>query len=77
MKSSLMERAADPLFIAHLRRHGLKRRKRSAADYRSILNDRHAGMTWAAMGKKLGVSRSMACVLFHQATAMKQAGLLE
>jgi hypothetical protein len=75
--SSLMERALSPEFIEHLRRRGLKGRKRSAADYRSILKDRHAGLTWAAMGKKLGVSRSMACVLFHQATAMKQAGLLE
>ena len=75
--SSMMERALNPEHIAHLRRHGLKGRKRSAADYRSILQNRHAGMTWAAMGKKLGVSRSMACVLFHQATAMKQAGLLE
>lgn len=74
--SSMMERALDPDFIARLRRLGLKGRKRSAADYRSILQDRHAGMTWVAMGKKLGVSRSMACVLFHQATAMKQAGLL-
>ena len=74
---SMMERALNPEFIARLRRLGLKGRKRSAADYRSILNDRHAGMTWVAMGKKLGISRSMARVLFHQATAMKQAGLLE
>ena len=75
--SSMMERALNPEFLADLRRRGLARRKRSAPDYRSILKDRHAGMTWATMGKKLGVSRSTAAVLFYQATAMKQAGLLE
>jgi hypothetical protein len=75
--TSMMDRALNPEFIAHLRRRGLKGRKRSVADYRSILKDRHTGMSWAAMGEKLGVSRSMARVLFHQATAIKQAGLLE
>ena len=74
---SYMERALDPDFLERLRRRGLARRKRSAADYRAVLNDRNAGMTWVALGEKLGVSRHMARVLFHQATAMQHVGLLD